>query len=127
MKLIKLIIVTVSFFYAVTGIAADAKLKTFILAEIKAGDVATITTATKAKLSKAGFEIVGEYSPYSTATILIVTNKALKGVTGVQGGIMSVSRIDSSLQSVMSTYELIQPLSQSIRDLEAVLQGRLRK
>ena len=70
--------VTVSFFYAVLGVAADAKLKTFILAEKKAGDVATITAATKVKLSKAGFEVVGEYSPYSTATILIVTNKELK-------------------------------------------------
>lgn len=78
MKLIKLLIVTVSFFYVVSGIAADAKLKTFILAEKKAGDVASITAATKAKLSKAGFDVVGEYSPYDTATILIVTNKVLK-------------------------------------------------
>lgn len=78
MKLIKLLMVTVSFFYAVSSIAADTKLKTFILAEKKAGDVASITAATKAKLSKAGFDVVGEYSPYSTATILIVTNKALK-------------------------------------------------
>ena len=67
-----------SLFYAASGIAADAKLKTFILAEKTAGDVTTVTAATKAKLSKAGFEIVGEYSPYDTATILIVTNKVLK-------------------------------------------------
>jgi hypothetical protein len=51
---------------------------TYILAEKKVGDVVTVTAATKAKLSKAGFEIVGEYSPYDTATILIVTNDALK-------------------------------------------------
>jgi len=70
--------VTASFFYVVSGVAADAKLKTFILAEKKAGDVASITAATKAKLSKAGFDVVGEYSPYDTATILIVTNAELK-------------------------------------------------
>lgn len=67
-----------SLFYAASSIAADAKLKTFILAEQKAGDVAAITAATKAKLSNAGFDVVGEYSPYDTATILIVTNDTLK-------------------------------------------------
>lgn len=66
--------------YAAMGvaIAEDAKLKTFILAEKTTGDVAPVTAATKAKLSKAGFEVVGEYSPYDTATILIVTNDTLK-------------------------------------------------
>ena len=78
MKLIKFLMIGASFFYAASGIAADAKLMTYILAEKKAGDVATITAATKAKLSKAGFEIVGEYSPYDTATVLIVTNDTLK-------------------------------------------------
>ncbi len=78
MKLIKFLMFGASLFYATSGIAADAKLMTYILAEKKAGDVATITAATKAKLSKAGFEIVGEYSPYDTATVLIVTNDTLK-------------------------------------------------
>ena len=78
MKLIKFLMIGASLFYAASGIAADAKLMTYILAEKKAGDVATVTAATKAKLSKAGFEIVGEYSPYDTATILIVTNNTLK-------------------------------------------------
>lgn len=78
MKLIKFLMIGASFFYAASGIAADAKLMTYILAEKKAGDVATVTAATKAKLSKAGFEIVGEYSPYDTATVLIVTNDTLK-------------------------------------------------
>lgn len=66
--------------YAAMGIATaeDAKLKTFILAEKTTGDVASVTAATKTKLGKAGFEVVGEYSPYATATILIVTNKTLK-------------------------------------------------
>ena len=78
MKLVKFLMVGASLFYAVSGIAADAKLKTFILAEQKAGDVASVAAATKAKLTKAGFDVVGEYSPYSTATVLIVTNNALK-------------------------------------------------
>jgi hypothetical protein len=80
MKLVKFLMVGVSLFYVAMGIAvaADTTFKSFILAEKKAGDIASVTATTKAKLSKAGFEIVGEYSPYATATILIVTNDALK-------------------------------------------------
>lgn len=78
MKLLKLLMVGAGLVYATAGIAADAKLKTFILAEKTAGTVAAVTAATKSKLTKAGFEVVGKYSPYDTATILIVTNKTLK-------------------------------------------------
>ncbi|MFK5915671.1 MAG: hypothetical protein QM484_14995 [Woeseiaceae bacterium] len=78
MKLIKFLMLGLCFVFSAQTIAADAKLKTFILAEKTAGDVATVAAVTKAKLKKAGFDVVGEYSPYSTATILIVTNSALK-------------------------------------------------
>jgi len=78
MKLIKFLMVGASLLYAASGIAADAKLKTYILAAKKSDSVAAVTAATKSKLSEAGFEIVGEYSPYDTATILIVTNNTLK-------------------------------------------------
>ena len=78
MKIIKILMLGASMFYVASSIAADAELKTYVLAEKKAGDVAEVTAVTKSKLTKAGFEVVGEYSPYSTATILIVTNKALK-------------------------------------------------
>lgn len=70
--------VAASFVYATAGMAEDAKLKTFILADKSSGDIATVATATKAKLTNAGFDVVGEYSPYDTATILVVTNEALK-------------------------------------------------
>lgn len=78
MKLIKTLMLGVSLFYAVSGIAADKMLKTYILAEKKSGSVAAVVSEAKAKLTKAGFEVVGEYSPYDTASILIVTNDALK-------------------------------------------------
>ena len=78
MKLIKLLMVGASLFYAVAGIAADAKMKTYILAEKKAGDVASVAAETKEKLTKAGFEVVGTYSPFEAATIIIVTNAELK-------------------------------------------------
>lgn len=57
---------------------AETLHKTFVLAEIKSGDVSTVASETKTKLSNAGFEVVGEYSPYPDATIVIITNDALK-------------------------------------------------
>ena len=78
MKLLKSLMVGASLLYAAIGVAADAKIKTYILAEKKAGDVAAIAAETKTKLTNAGFEIVGTYTPYDTATIIIVTNNDLK-------------------------------------------------
>lgn len=59
-------------------ITAETLYKTYILAETKSGDIATAVSETRSKLSNAGFEIVGEYSPYADATIIIVTNESLK-------------------------------------------------
>jgi hypothetical protein len=50
----------------------------FVLAGTSSDDVKTVAAATKSKLTSAGFEIVGEYSPYEGADIIIVTNDALK-------------------------------------------------
>ncbi len=68
-------LVTLFFSY---NASAETLLKSFILAETKSGDVATIVGETKDKLTGAGFEVVGEYSPYPDATVIIVTNDALK-------------------------------------------------
>ncbi len=105
MKLVKFLMVGLGLLYAATGIAADIKYKTYILAEKKAGDVASVAAATKAKLTKAGFEVVGEYSPYSNATILIVTNSALKdnaaksdfGAFGAAQRV-SITKVDNEVQ-----------------------------
>ena len=78
MKLVKALTIGLSLFYAVVVSAADTGLKTFILAEKKSGNLSSVVAETKVKLKKAGFEIAGEYSPYETATILIITNDFLK-------------------------------------------------
>ncbi|MCU7835080.1 MAG: hypothetical protein KZQ83_07460 [gamma proteobacterium symbiont of Taylorina sp.] len=58
--------------------ASAENLKPFVLASSAAGDQAAITGETKSKLETAGFEVVGEYSPYKGASIIIITNDALK-------------------------------------------------
>jgi hypothetical protein len=58
---------------------ADDILMPFVFAGNQSGDVASVATDVKSKLKGAGFEIVGEYSPYDGADIIIVTSEAQKG------------------------------------------------
>lgn len=57
---------------------AEAKMKPFILAADRSGSLSASTSDVSAKLQNAGFEIVGTYSPYTGATVIIITNDALK-------------------------------------------------
>jgi hypothetical protein len=60
-------------------IAADTYYKPFVLASVDSkSDMKSVVAAVRKKLTDAGFEIAGSYSPYDTATILIVTNATLK-------------------------------------------------
>ena len=60
-----------------SAMAADV-LQPFVLAYKTTGDVSTVASDVKSKLTAAGFEIAGEYSPYPGADIIVVTNDALK-------------------------------------------------
>jgi hypothetical protein len=60
-----------------SAMAADV-LQPFVLAYKTTGDVSTVASDVKNKLTAAGFEIAGEYSPYPGADIIVVTNDALK-------------------------------------------------
>jgi len=60
-----------------SAIAADV-LQPFVLAYKTTGDVSSVASDVKGKLTAAGFEIAGEYSPYAGADIIVVTNDALK-------------------------------------------------
>jgi hypothetical protein len=57
---------------------ADDFLMPFVFAGNKTGDVASVAADVRSKLKAAGFEIVGEYSPYDGADIIIVTTEAQK-------------------------------------------------
>ena len=65
------------------SVQAREKFKPFVLASKGAGDFDAKVAATKTALTGAGFEIIGEYSPYSdtfvdNAYVIIVTNDELK-------------------------------------------------
>jgi hypothetical protein len=82
-------------------LAADAqKIKPFIFAKTESGEMKAIIAKTKDSLSKNGFEVVGEYSPYPSATIIIVTNDALRNNAaqtefGAYGAIQRVTLTES--------------------------------
>jgi len=58
--------------------AADA-IKPFILAGVyQGGDTAQIVSATREKLAGNGFDVIGEYSPYTGTVILAFTSERLK-------------------------------------------------
>lgn len=76
------------------AVAAD-KLKPFVLASSGSGDVAATVSSTKDKLTGAGFEVVGDYSPYGGAHVIVVTNSELKSVAtkSEHGGFGAVQRV----------------------------------
>jgi len=79
---------------SISAVQAE-NLKPFFLADAASGDFAQTVTDTKAKLTSAGFEVIGEYSPYKGANIIIVTNDALKNNAKATefGGYGAVQRI----------------------------------
>ncbi|MDD5471674.1 MAG: hypothetical protein PHP05_07145 [Sideroxydans sp.] len=80
---------------AVGAQAADVKLKPFVLASTSAGTVAEKSAQVKGALSAAGFTLVGEYAPFPTANIIIITNDALKqnAAASEHGGYGAVQRV----------------------------------
>jgi hypothetical protein len=77
-----------------TALAAEV-LMPFVLAYKTTGDVNTVAGDVKGKLTGAGFEVVGEYSPYAGAHIIGVTSAALKAHAGKseRGGYGAVQRV----------------------------------
>jgi hypothetical protein len=74
----KTLLTGVLFIYSTGSALAEELLMPFVLASKSGGDVASVSADVKGKLTGAGFEVVGEYSPYSGANVIIVTNDAMK-------------------------------------------------
>ena len=64
------------------AVQAAEGIKPFFLAGVQNGDMASVVSATKQKLTAGGFEVVGQYSPYADVTIIGVTNAELKKAAG---------------------------------------------
>ncbi len=73
-RLLALFLATAAFLTITQAKADEELLQPFILASAEAGNMTDKVNATKAALTANGFTIVGTYSPYKNATILIITN-----------------------------------------------------
>lgn len=79
MKTIKaLFLATLTLLSLNTAMAEDALYKPFVLASKGAGSLSEKTETTKAALLANGFIIVGTYTPYPSANILIISNDEMK-------------------------------------------------
>jgi len=86
-------------FFTATFAAKKTKMKPYVLASTSKIDLGTAIKKAQTALSKAGFTIVGNYSPYKNAHIIIVTNKLLKdtALKSKQGGFGATQRISVTL------------------------------
>lgn len=90
-----LFLATLMFLGSSLAMAEDAILKPFVLGSKGPGSVAEKTDAAKAALASNGFTVVGTYSPYPDATILVVTNDELKSnaAASEHGGFGAAQRV----------------------------------
>ncbi len=95
MRFKSVLLSAVLLFGATSALAAEVILKPFVLASKGAGTVADKVGQAKAALTAAGFTIVGDYSPYADAELLIVTNDELKknAAASEHGGYGAVQRV----------------------------------
>lgn len=67
--------------WVAAAIDGQTRLKPFTLAYESAGsEIAAMTKKVESRLKATGFQLIGKYSPYPTANILIVTSNTLKQI-----------------------------------------------
>ncbi len=95
MSIKKLLVSACLMLVAMGAQAGDELLKPFVLASKGAGTVAEKAAEAKSALTKGGFAVVGDYSPYAGAEIIIVTNNELKknAADSEYGGYGAIQRV----------------------------------
>lgn len=85
---------------AVIGMAsmvvqADVEMKPFILGSTTTGSVSDQIAGVKKSLTDNGFQVVGEYTPYKSAHIIVVTNDEMKKLAAShdRGGYFAPERV----------------------------------
>ena len=130
-----LIALTIVCLLGLGGVAGAEELKPFILASNEVGEMAGKVKAVSDALTRNGFDIVGTYSPYKNASIIVVTNNELKKTASESehGGYGAVQRVsvtekDGKLQVaytnpvyMANAYRLKGDLKGAYQALEAAL------
>jgi hypothetical protein len=114
---------------------ADDFLMPFVFAGNASGDVAAASADVKSKVTAAGFEVVGEYSPYAGANVIIVTSDALKAHAAKSdfGGYGAIQRISVTKNGDNTEVVYTNPvymaaayrMASDLSDIRAALEGAL--
>ena len=106
---------------------AEAEYKPFILGSTTSGDVASKVADVKKSLQDSGFEIAGDYSPYGTAHVIVITNGALKKAGGshdragyVAAQRVSITKVGDQVQIAYTNPVYMAAAYQVDADLSAV-------
>ena len=80
---------------SVPAVSAQTAMQPYVLAYTSSADVQAEAGKVKDKLSGAGFEVVGEYSPYAGTDVICITSDALKQAAAQTklGGFAAVERV----------------------------------
>jgi hypothetical protein len=80
---------------ASAALASEPTMKPFVLASRGPGAAAEVVAEVRARLAKAGLEVVGAYEPYPGATVLAVTSEEAKAVAAKTpaGGYAAAQRV----------------------------------
>jgi hypothetical protein len=80
------------------AMAAEGRLKPFILVSRGPGELEKAVEGVRGKLAAAGFEVAGSYSPYPGAVILAVTSEALRAAASQHplGGYAAAQRVTAT-------------------------------
>ena len=114
---------------------AEEVLMPFVFAGNASGDVAAASADVKSKVAGAGFEVVGEYSPYDGANVIIVTSDQLKAEAaksefGAYGAIqrISVTKNGDNTEVVYTNpvyMAAVYRMAGDLSDIRAALEGAL--
>ncbi len=87
------------------SLQADTQIKPFIMASGGGDNIDQVLNTTRSKLTTAGFEILGGYSPYPEAKIIVFTNAYLKSIAtqskrGGYGGALrvAITKLDGKIE-----------------------------
>ena len=81
--------------FTTPAVANEDEMKPFFMAYKTSGDMNAAVAEVKSKLAAGGFEVIGAYSPYPNATVIGVTNDAIKAFAAKSefGGYAAAQRI----------------------------------
>jgi hypothetical protein len=87
--------------FADRSFAAEELLKPYVLASTDSGTIEKKAAEVKTALAQNGFQVVGEYSPYKGALVIVVTNDELRRTAaksdfGAYGAVVRISLTETS-------------------------------